>query len=131
MIYLDSCIPMYLVGAAHPLKTRVIELIPLLLSSKEEFVTTAEAFQEIIHRYVALKDKKHLSAAYEALEEMVSLVAEVSKEDTDVALSLCSQYEGLSSRDCLHVAVMRRIACQRIWTYDTHFDIVPSIQRIQ
>ena len=90
-----------------------------------------ETFQEIIHRYMGLRDKLHLHRAYEALEEMVSSVTEVRKDDTDRARALCDQYQRLSSRDCLHVAVMKRLGCRKIWTYDSGFDEVPTMERIQ
>ena len=131
MIYVDSNVPMYLVGADHPNKRRVVELVPQLLTARETFVTSAETFQEIVHRYLAIRDRLHLNAAYEALEAMVASVTEVRKEDVDRARSMSGDHPSLSSRDCLHASVMRRLDCARIWSYDTSFDLVPSIQRIE
>ena len=122
---------MYLVGTAHPLKDRVIELLPGIIRSHESLVTSAETFQEIIHRFKAIASLQYLSSAYEALEALVSEVADIKKEDTDSARSLVGQFLDLSSRDCLHVAVMRRLGCGKIWTYDAKFDLVKSIERIQ
>ena len=131
MIYVDSNVPMYLVGADHPNKRRVFALIPQLLSTRELLVTSAETFQEIVHRYLALNDREHLNAAYEALEAMVSIVADVTKNDVDRARSISGDYPRLSARDCVHVAVMRRIDCATIWSYDTGFGGVGAIQRIE
>lgn len=131
MIYVDSNVPMYLVGADHPLKGRVVELVPQLLSAREVLVTSAETFQELIHRYLALRDRQHLGAAYEALEAMVTSVADITKADVDAARAMSGAQPSLSSRDCLHVAVMRRLGCAKVWSYDTGFDTVPAIQRIQ
>ena len=130
MIYVDSNVPMYLVGRDHPNKSRVLELVPRLLAARDRLVTSAEAFQEVIHRYRVLGDVTHLSAAYEALETLVSEVADVTKADVDQARSLAGQHAELSSRDCLDVAVMQRLGCRRIWSYDTGFDAVPSLERI-
>lgn len=130
MIYVDSNVPMYLVGADHPNKRRVVELIPRLLGARETLVTSAEAFQEIVHRYLAIVDRVHLNAAYEALEAMVSTTVEVRKEDIDQARALSAEHASLSSRDCLHVAVMRRLECPRIWSYDRGLDVVPAVERI-
>ena len=130
MIFVDSNVPMYLVGAAHPNKQRVIEMVPRLLSAREELVTSAEAFQEILHRYLALDDREHLNAAYDALATMVSQVADVTKPDVDAARFLSAEHPRLSSRDCLHVAVMERVGCRRVWSYDSGFDAVPSLQRV-
>lgn len=131
MIYVDSNVPMYLVGADHPSKQRVIELVSQLLSAREQLVTSAETFQEIIHRYRALNDREHLTAAYEALEAMVSQTVDVTKDDVDEARSASGRYPELSSRDCLHVAAMRRLSCTTIWSYDRGFDVVSAIQRIE
>ena len=131
MIYVDSNVPMYLVGADHPNKQRVLALVPRLLAARERLVTSAETFQELIHRYRSLGDAVHLNAAYAALEAMVSAVADVTKADVDQARSVAGEYGPLSSRDCLHVAVMRRLDCARIWSYDTGFDADPAIERIE
>ena len=130
MIYVDSNIPMYLVGADHANKRRVVALLPQLLAARESLVTSAETFQEILHRYRALHDVTHLNAAYEALETMIDSAVDVTKSDVDQARSLLGIHATLSSRDCLHVALMRRLGCDRILSFDTAFDAVPSLQRI-
>jgi predicted nucleic acid-binding protein len=130
MIFVDSNVPMYLVGADHPHKRRIIELVPQLLGAHEALVTSAETFQEVIHRYVAIGDHAHLAAAYAGLEALVSSVADVTKADVDRARAMAGEHRGLSSRDCLHVAVMERLGCSRIWSYDAGFDAMPSILRI-
>lgn len=121
---------MYLVGADHPHKRRVIELVPQLLGAHEVLVTSAEVFQEILHRYGRLGDRRHLAAAYEALEALVSRTHDVTKADVDAARSLAGHATTISSRDCLHLAIMRRIGCDRIWTHDRGFDDAPSIVRV-
>lgn len=130
MIYVDSCIPMYIVGAAHPLKERTLELLNGILASEEELITSAEVFQEILHRYIAIKNSKHLNAAYEVLEELCDQVIEVRKEDCDQARLFTARFPNLSSRDCLHSAIMYRTKCSKIWTYDKLFDEVTRIQRV-
>ncbi|MBI2896713.1 MAG: type II toxin-antitoxin system VapC family toxin [Deltaproteobacteria bacterium] len=131
MIYVDSNVPMYLVGAAHPNKQRVIELVPQLLGARDVLVTSAETFQEIVHRYVHLADRRHLDAAYEALESLVSRTVDVTKADVDLARSHSGHAATLSSRDCLHLAIMRRVGCRKVWTYDRGFDAAPGIVRVE
>ena len=130
MIYVDSNVPMYLVGAEHPHKQRVVALVPQLISARDQLVTSAETFQEILHRYRALDDRDHLSAAYDALDAMISMVADVTRDDVDQARDHSGRYPRLSSRDCLHLAVMNRIGCNTIWSYDTGFDAVGALQRV-
>jgi uncharacterized protein len=131
VIFVDSNVPMYLVGGDHALKRRVVELVPRLVTVREQLVTSAEVFQEIIHRFLAIRDRAQLNAAYEALETMVSMTFDVTKSDVDQARAMAAEYDGLSSRDCLHVAVMRRAGSVKVWSYDEGFDVVPSIQRVQ
>lgn len=121
---------MYLVGADHPNKKRVLELIPKFILSKEKLITSAECFQEIIHRYKAINNQEFLQIAYEALESLVHSTEDVSKLDTDQARNFSAQYPKLSSRDCLHLAIMKRFNCERIWTYDLGFDQVSFITRV-
>ena len=49
MIHVDSNVPMYLVGAEHPHKRHVVALVPQLLSARDQLVTSAETFQELLH----------------------------------------------------------------------------------
>ena len=130
MIYVDSCIPMYLVGAAHPFKDRVIELVPGLIESGGRFVSSAKTFQKTLHRYIAIKAKDKLALAYSALEEMAELVLPVTKRDTDLARYYSAEFPGLSSRDCLHSAPTKNNSISKIWTYDKCFDDVPFLTRI-
>lgn len=131
MIYVDSCIAMYIVGKDHPNKEKILSKIERLLFAGDELVTSAEAFQEIIHRYKALKDFKHLEAAYLTLEELVFRVLPVTKENLDLAYQYAIQYRNLSSRDCLHTAVMKQHRCESIWSYDTAFETIPWMVRIE
>ena len=55
MIFIDSNIPMYLVGAHHPNKARAIEVVGRLARAGERLVTDVEVYQEILHRYTAIR----------------------------------------------------------------------------
>lgn len=54
MIFIDSNIPMYLIGADHPHKLQSLALIERVVKERERLVTDAEVFQEILHRYDAI-----------------------------------------------------------------------------
>ena len=55
MIFIDSNVPMYLVGAAHPNKERALEILAKLIRDEERLITDVEVYQEILHRYTAIK----------------------------------------------------------------------------
>ncbi|MBI3295871.1 MAG: type II toxin-antitoxin system VapC family toxin [Deltaproteobacteria bacterium] len=121
---------MYLVGASHPNKLRVIDMVPRLTLAGETLVTSAETFQEIIHRYRAAKDEQHLYAAYEALSEMTQETLSVTRDDVDKALALSGKHKKLSSRDCLHAAIMKRIGADSVWSFDKGFEELPWVVRV-
>jgi len=50
LIFIDSNIPMYLVGAMHPHKADAQQLLARCVSRRERLVTDAEVLQEILHR---------------------------------------------------------------------------------
>lgn len=50
MIFVDSNIPMYLVGAAHPNKEASRRRVERAIIEEERLVTDAEVLQEILHR---------------------------------------------------------------------------------
>src|SRR5579864_6491949 len=58
MIFVDSNIPMYLIGAAHPRKAETQILLERLIAAGQRLVTDAEVLQEILHRYTLLKSAK-------------------------------------------------------------------------
>jgi predicted nucleic acid-binding protein len=53
LIFVDSNIPMYLIGAAHPHKTEAQLILERLIAGGQRLVTDAEVLQEILHRYTA------------------------------------------------------------------------------
>jgi uncharacterized protein len=69
VILVDSNIPMYLVGADHPLKNDARRLVERCLLDGERLVTDAEVLQEILHRYVAIRRRDAIQPALEVLLE--------------------------------------------------------------
>ena len=50
MIFIDSNVPMYLVGAHHPHKSDARRLLERFVAEKTPMVTDSEDLQEILHR---------------------------------------------------------------------------------
>ena len=61
---------------------------------------------------------------------MYDRIEPFSVEDVQVAAALADQYPGLSARDLLHAAVMRRLGVERIISADRDFDRLPGIIRL-
>lgn len=129
MIFVDSNIPMYLVGAEHPLKHEAQRQLRGLIEANERLVTDAEVLQEILHRYSAIKRLDAIQPAFDALLGVVDDVFAVEKADVLLAKEVLMGARG-SARDALHVAVMQRRKLHRILSFDRDFDAYPEISRI-
>ncbi|HSN91452.1 MAG TPA: type II toxin-antitoxin system VapC family toxin [Anaeromyxobacteraceae bacterium] len=130
MIFVDSNVPMYLVGAPHPHKADAQRLLERCVMDGEKLVTDAEALQEILHRYVAIDRRDAIQPAFDALLDVVDEVFPVEVDDVLSARSIVLGARRLSARDAIHVAVMRRRKVARILSFDAGFDGVPGIARV-
>ena len=131
MIFIDSNIPMYLVGAAHPHKADAKQLLESAIAAAERLVTSAEVLQEILHRYVAIGKRDAIQPAFEALLGVVDEVMSIELADVERAREFVQGLSDLSARDALHAAVMTRNSIERIMTFDKAFDAVPGISRFR
>lgn len=130
MILIDSNVPMYLVGADHPLKSDAARVIDDLIVKGERLVTDVEVLQEILHRYSAIKRLDAVQPAFDAILDVVDEVLPVHLLDVEEAKTILLGRKGISARDALHVAVMKANQIQRIVSFDDGFDQVPGIERL-
>jgi len=129
VIFVDSNIPMYLVGADHPNKEAARILLERAITDGELLVTDAEALQEILHRYVAIDRRDAIEPATAALLGVVDEVFPVERADVERARQIVLGTR-LSARDAVHLAIMRRRGIDRILTFDRAFDGIDEITRI-
>ena len=130
MTFVDSNIPMYLVGAEHPNKARARRLLERAVAEERPLATSVEVFQEILHRYVAIQRLEAIGPAFDLLETSVDRVLDIEKPDINKARELLMEVEGLSARDALHASVMARAGIQEILSLDAGFDQIDWIVRI-
>ena len=125
MIFVDSNVPMYLVGAPHRNRDRIEAF--LRTHAAGDYVTSAEVYQEIIHRYVAIGRRKAIDDAFELLDELVVSVFPITRDDVETARRISHEQQALSARDCLHLAVMVRSSVRVVLTCDSGFRLWPGI----
>jgi len=130
VIFLDSNVPMYLVGAEHPNKHTTRRILERLVAGSERLVTDAEVIQEILHRYVAIQRRDAIGPCVDALLGLADEVFDVTTEDVLRAKALVEGDVRLSARDAVHVAVMERCGVRRILSFDAGFDVVDGLERI-
>ena len=122
---------MYLVGAAHPNKSEAQRLLERCIAERARLVTDVEVFQEILHRYVAIKRKDAIQPAFDTLTGVIDETFDVSLRHAQRAKEIVLGQSLLSARDAIHAAVMEAQGIDRILTFDVGFDAIPGLQRVR
>jgi predicted nucleic acid-binding protein len=130
VIFVDSNIPMYLVGADHPNKATARLQLEQAVVDNQPLVTDVEVLQELLHRYTAIGRRQAIGPAWDMLLGVVDVVHPIELEDVERAKRLVGAAAGLSARDAVHLAVMQRRGIARILTFDTGFDGILGIERV-
>ena len=94
------------------------------------FVTDVEVYQEILHRYTAIKRPDAIDAAFESLDAITDEVLAFAMPEIRAARALIDSTGGLSARDALHVAIMQKAGVNRILSFDDGFDACTGIDRL-
>ena len=130
MIFVDSNVPMYIVGAPHPNQERAIVLVDELIDNGERLITSVEVYQEILHRYASIGRPQSIDEAFRVLDGLADQVLSYGMPQVRTARTLLATVAGISARDALHVAVMQAAGCSRVLSFDAGFDSCPGIVRI-
>jgi len=130
VIFVDSNVPMYLVGAPHPHKADSQRLLERCVAEQERLVTDAEVLQEILHRYAAIARRDAIIPAFEALLSVVDEVFPIELADVERARDLLLAAPQVSARDAIHAAVMERRGVSTILTFDRAFGLLPGVTRL-
>ena len=130
MIFIDSNIPMYVIGASHPHKLDALRLLEGAISEGHRLVTNAEVMQEILHRYSAIGRKEAIQPAFEMLLGVVDEVYPIDIADVQRAKEILLGAKGVSARDSVHVATMERNGVGTVMSFDTGFDAYPAVRRL-
>jgi predicted nucleic acid-binding protein len=129
-VFVDSNIPMYLVGAPHPHKVDAQRLLEQAISAGTRLVTDAEVLQDILHRYSAIDRRNAIQPAFDALLGVVDEVCAVDHDVVERAKRMVLGMPRLSARDAVHLSVMEIKRIATIMTFDTGFDQCPGVTRL-
>jgi len=127
VIFIDSNIPMYLVGDSHPHKIDAQRMLEQAVAAGERLVTDAEVLQEILHRYAAIARRDAIQPAWTILLAVVDAVFPIERVDVERAKEILLEAGDLSARDAIHLAVMARHEVPVIMTFDRGFAGRPGI----
>ncbi|MDP9382971.1 MAG: type II toxin-antitoxin system VapC family toxin [Chloroflexota bacterium] len=131
-IFVDANIPIYAAGAPHPLKAPCIEILRLIGSQPEAFITDAEVLEELLHRYLRARlwpDPGSLVLhSFDLL--MRGRIETIRAEDVMDAAGFATGLPDIPARDLLHFAVMTRLGASRVVTADKDFAKLLSVTRL-
>jgi uncharacterized protein len=130
VIFVDSNIPMYLVGSPDPHKTDAQRLVEPVVSDRERLVTDVETLQEILHRYVAIRRPDFIQPAFDTLLGITDQIFAVDRAAAERAKEIVLGRPRLSARDALHLAIMEQHGIDRILSFDSGFDGYPGVTRL-
>ena len=130
MIFVDSNVPMCLVGAPHPHKSDSQRILERLIVDRQRLVTDTEVMQEILHRYVAIDRRDAIQPAFDALLGVVDQVLSIDQLIAERAKGIVLEHRRVSARDAIHLAVMERYGIEQILTFDSGFDGFVGITRL-
>jgi predicted nucleic acid-binding protein len=130
LIFIDSNIPMYLVGAPHQNKAQAQRILETLVAERQRLVTDAEVLQEILHRYIAIDRRDAIQPAFDAILAVVDEVLAVERNAMERAKQIVFGYRQLSARDAVHIAVMEQNGIDQIVSFDSGFDAFSKVKRL-
>jgi predicted nucleic acid-binding protein len=108
VIFIDSNVPVYLVGAPHQNRELAFAALDRLARSGERMVTSAEVMQELLHLYAHRRAPEAMQRALDVLRGLADEVYAIEAEDVERAHAVLRANAEFSARDALHVAVMQR-----------------------
>ena len=131
LILIDTNIPMYVWGKPHSLSEHSRQVLRLSEERPQAFFTDAEVLQEMLHRYIAVRQWPAAGPAIVAFAKVMSgRIEPLFGEDVLHAAKLADCYPALSARDLIHVAIAVRAGATHIVSADTAFDVVTEIERL-
>ena len=131
MAFIDANVPMYAAGSEHPLRTPCSRVMDVIAAHPGRFITDAEVFQEIIHRYLS---ERRWPLGRDVFNRFVRVmqryIEPVYAQDVLDAATLADDHPGINARDLVHAAVALRLGVSRIVSTDTDFDRLPVVTRL-
>jgi uncharacterized protein len=131
MILVDANILMYAAGAEHPHKRPSLRFLERVADGSVEAVLDAEVLQEILHRYSAIGRWREGRHVFDTARTLFQEVLPITGDVLDGAHGLLDQVDGISARDALHAAVAIIHGLYGICSYDSGFERVPGLRRVE
>lgn len=118
MIFVDTNVFMYAIGAAHPNRSAARAMLEGGAQHPTGLFTSAEVLQELLHVYHRRGELERFGLATALVDSCVREVWPVTAEDVRLAGELAADHGDLEARDLLHLATCHRRGASGIETFD-------------
>lgn len=129
-VFVDTAVLMYASGSPHALRGPCRRILERVGDGELDAVISVEVVQEIIHRFLALRQPERGAAIARDALDLFAPVLPVTHATMRRVPELVERYPGLAARDLLHVATCLGEGIGEIVSPDRGFDTVPSIRRM-
>jgi predicted nucleic acid-binding protein len=132
VILIDANIFMYAAGRESPQQLPCQRFLDRIVEGGGPAVCTdTEVLQEILHRYRSLKLPEVAFQVFDAVTHLGIPILPVTDRAMREARRLLEDHPDLSSRDAVHLGVMREHEIGEVLSYDGGFSVVPWIKRLE
>jgi len=131
VILVDANILMYAAGREHPHRDPSLSFLEDVAEGRVDAALDAEVLQEVLHRYRVIGRWADGRRVFDGARRIFAVVLPVSVEVLDRARTLLDEHSGLSARDAVHASVVETYRLEAICSFDSHFDRVQSIRRVE
>ena len=113
MIFVDTNVIMYAVGAEHPLRRTARTFFEQALTNGTPLATSAEVLEDL-----PVERMETLEAALTLVQGRIPTVWSVEPDDVLLARTLAGSHAALSARDLVHLACCTRRGVMQVKTFD-------------
>lgn len=128
--FVDTAVPIYAAGGAHPLKGPALNVIQMVREGDLDAVTSTEVVQEIVHRFLAIRRPDIATRLAVDVLDLFAPVLPITHALMRRVPDLARKYPSLSARDLVHLATCIHEGITEIISPDHAFDEVAEVRRI-
>jgi len=132
VILIDANIFMYAAGRESPQRSPCQRFLDRIVAGEGPAAcTNTEILQEVLHRYRNLKTPEVGFQIFDAVTHLGIPILSVTDRAMVEARRLLEAYPSLSTRDGVHIGVMREHGIEEVLSYDRGFSDVPWVKRLE
>jgi predicted nucleic acid-binding protein len=132
VILVDANVFMYAAGRQSPQRLPCQRFLENIVAGRGPAACTdAEVLQEILHRYRSLAVPQIGFQLFDAVAHLGIPILAVTDQSLREARTLLEDYPRLSTRDGIHLGVMREHGIEEVLSYDRGLSQVSWVKRLE